>query len=77
VNAPNWTNLSIHVNDHSFNTPHGWASWKLKEPQNGFRYFRIIQTGPNSYSKDSASGAWKHTLVACGFELYGRLLSLV
>jgi len=72
--SPNWVILSVHTNDQTLNSPHQWGSWPIKEPSRGFRYFRIIQTGPNSYSKPSLTGAWKHVFVACGFELYGKLL---
>lgn len=50
-----------------------WAyhSWKLFTTE-GFRYFRIIQTGPNCYTQTKDDN-WSQVLVAGRFEIFGDL----
>eukprot|EP00729_Bicosta_minor_P032561 gene32561-biopygen22320 len=63
-----WTLLKTHANDQAL-PAQGWstASWPIEATADGasYRYFRIFQTGKNSYGSD---------LLACaGIELYGLL----
>jgi hypothetical protein len=46
----NWVILRKHRNDTSLPTdqPCATATWHISNPQQSFRYFRIMQTGPNS-----------------------------
>jgi len=71
-NDPDWQTLSIHNNDTSIHTEWGVYSWKLncKRP---YRYFRIVQTGPNSFVTKNED-YWSHVLVANRFEIYGILI---
>lgn len=70
--SPDWTTLSTHKNDQTFREPHAIASFPIDDCQESFRYFRIIQTGPNCFTGGSG---WKDVLVASGFEIYGTLHS--
>lgn len=68
---PQWVTLSNHENDTTIDSSFGIGRWKLP-PQSSrrFRYFRIIQTGPNSHTSD----LWRHSLVASGFEVFGQII---
>lgn len=62
-----WVTLSVHENDTTLTAEAGSvAVFKVSSagPQ-GYRYFRIVQTGPNSSGKGR--------LMCCGLELYGDL----
>ena len=43
------------------------AAWEVEGANQAYRYFRIRQTGDNSWGN--------HTLCCAGIELYGMLLS--
>ena len=63
-----WTLLKTHANDQAL-PPQGFstASWPIEAAADGasYRYFRIFQTGKNSYDGDH--------LACAGIELYGLL----
>jgi hypothetical protein len=67
-----WQLLREHINDESLNSKGATHTWLIDQAQpsivnspQGFRYFRILQTGENSN---------KHHYLACsGFEIYGKL----
>jgi hypothetical protein len=71
-----WQRLTQHVQDEGLGQPGSCASWDVppvagdedssKDVQ-GWRYVRILQTGPNAAGKDYIS--------LSGFELYGVILS--
>jgi len=73
-NDPEWQTLSIHNNDTSINTEWGLHTWKLN-CREAFRYFRIVQTGPNIYNSNGSDDNWSQVLVANRFEIYGILYS--
>merc|ERR1712216_724820 len=60
-NDSDWTTLKTHSDDTTLMDPYQKAGW-LVNSSSYFRYFRILQTGKNSYGKDQ--------LVCCGLELY-------
>lgn len=66
-----WKTLRVHTDDESIAATRGAvASWSIATTESdyehdGFRYFRILQTGINS------SG--NHCLFCAGIELYGKL----
>ena len=71
-----WHRLIQHVQDESLGQPGSCASWEVPpvpgdedSPRDtqGWRYIRILQTGPNAAGKDYIS--------LSGFELYGVVLS--
>jgi len=70
--SSDWTTLYCHKNDKSIYTGFGLASWKIYSKQE-FRYFRVIQTGPNATLNDKD---WEHIFVVSGFEIYGQLITL-
>lgn len=77
--SEDWTTLSTHKDDTTLTGSHAIASWDLqsKPTDEGFRFFRVIQTGPNSWdSKKGTSDEWSNVLAVCGFELYGELIRL-
>lgn len=39
-----------------------------------YRYFRVIQTGPNTYFNNGLEDTWSNVLVLSRFEIYGTLL---
>jgi len=73
-NDPNWKILSAHTNDEILQSEWAVHSWKLSTKE-AFRYFRILQTGPNCYVS-SGDDAWSQVLVASRFEVYGTLLEI-
>jgi hypothetical protein len=68
-----WITLREHNNDDTLTgEPNSSCSWELDIPEDindtstiGFRYFRIVQHGPNSNGNNC--------LFICGMELYGVL----
>eukprot|EP00729_Bicosta_minor_P032712 gene32712-biopygen28518 len=63
-----WTLLKTHANDQALpDQKYSTASWPIEATADGasYRYFRIFQTGENSYGDDSLNCA--------GIELYGLL----
>eukprot|EP01119_Soliformovum_irregulare_P019335 TRINITY_DN6094_c0_g1_i2.p1 TRINITY_DN6094_c0_g1~~TRINITY_DN6094_c0_g1_i2.p1 ORF type:complete len:622 (-),score=158.41 TRINITY_DN6094_c0_g1_i2:54-1856(-) len=70
---PNWKTLAIHTNDHSLNSEWAFRSFGLNSSE-AFRYFRIVQTGANSYNSRGGDDNWSLVLVANRFELYGTML---
>jgi len=72
-NDRDWATLSIHKNDKTLNTEWGVASWSVNTTE-FFRYFRIIQTGQNSFDSKGGDDNWSQVLVVNRFELYGVLL---
>ena len=64
----NYTVLRSHKNDDSLpDQGFSVAAWKVEGANQAYRYFRIRQTGENSYHD--------HTLSCAGIELYGMLRS--
>jgi hypothetical protein len=61
----NWKTLRRHANDRSLNAPFAAASWPIQAPTEGYRFFRILQTGHNSSNHNF--------LALSGFEFYGWL----
>eukprot|EP01116_Phalansterium_solitarium_P019104 TRINITY_DN5240_c0_g1_i4.p1 TRINITY_DN5240_c0_g1~~TRINITY_DN5240_c0_g1_i4.p1 ORF type:complete len:1029 (-),score=401.61 TRINITY_DN5240_c0_g1_i4:512-3598(-) len=86
VTSPDWHTLRTHINDSSLNSSHALAAWPIQLPDSvstdpacasGFRLFRVVQTGRNSFPADSESGdEWGHALVVCSLELFGELVTL-
>jgi hypothetical protein len=72
--SSDWTTLSQHVNDKSINESFGKGEYDVPDAKTkvGYRYFRIIQTGPNCFVP-SGSDEWSNVLVASGFEVWGHL----
>lgn len=62
----NWVCLSSHFNDMALHKKYGTSSWPITRDHKAFRFFRVIQAGPN------ASGS--HELSVGGIEMYGTLL---
>jgi len=74
-NDPRWTVLSTHVNDQSISSEFEEKTFPLiNVPNKTYRYFRVIQTGPN---KLALNEGWKDVFVAGGFELFGDLIEYV
>lgn len=71
--SEDWTTLSVHQNDKTMNSDFATGSWAVEDCTESFRYFRIIQTGPNCFTGGTG---WKDVLVASGFEVYGSLVTL-
>jgi hypothetical protein len=67
-----WVTLSVHEDDTSINGEFQSFTWKLQgeEEIEGFRFFRIVNTGLNKLI-DNAE--WGSVLVAGAFDLYGTL----
>jgi len=73
---PNWITLRNHTSDESIDSEYGIKSWPVTTIQ-AFRYFRIIQTGKNSYKVPvNTTDGWSDVFVASGFEIYGTLYDL-
>jgi len=70
-NDPEWKTLAVHSNDRSLCNEWAIHSWKLNSRQ-GYRYFRVIQTGKNSCI--SSDDNWGQVLALNRFEIYGTLL---
>jgi hypothetical protein len=67
----NYTVLRSHRNDNSLpDQAFSVAAWEVEGTNQAYRYFRIRQTGRNSYPHSS-----DHYLYCTGIELYGMLLS--
>jgi len=75
-NDPSWKTLAIHTNDNSLHADWAVNSWKLNTSE-PFRYFRIVQTGSNTYSSSGGGGedSWSKVLVVNRFELYGTVIT--
>jgi hypothetical protein len=70
----NWVLLKSHANDISINSDHGGFSWPVTGNNNRYRYFRIRQTGKNSFkAANPKEDEWSDVLVVAGFEIYGTL----
>jgi hypothetical protein len=68
----NYTVLRSHKNDNSLpNKGFSVAAWKVEGANQAYRYFRIRQTGANSYGIFGPD----HRLRCAGIELYGVLWS--
>lgn len=67
LNGSDWITIKKHEDDRTLNKPNGVATWYIGTIQHqfGFRFFRILQTGPN------AGG--NYYLNLAGMELYGQL----
>lgn len=65
-----WITLRKHEDDESLaEEPHSVAHWPLTvQDETPYRYFRIVQTGPNSSNS--------HQLACGGIELYGSYIEL-
>jgi len=72
-NDTDWRTLSVHNNDRSLFGDWAVHTWKLNTCQ-AYRYFRVIQTGPNSFNPNNEEDNWGQVLVANRFEIYGCLL---
>lgn len=64
-NGNDWVTLFTHFNEQALQKKYGTGSWPIKGAPTAYRYFRIIQIGPNT------SGS--HELSIGGIELYGTL----
>jgi hypothetical protein len=54
-----------HRHDSSLQGPFAVSHWELPETKKGYRYFRVLQTGHNSSSRNF--------LVLSNIELYGLI----
>jgi len=73
----NWVTLRKHENDPCFSAgDYASKTWNIDyQGTDAFRYFRVIQTGKNSYKgKEGSTDEWSDVFVLIGFELYGCLL---
>eukprot|EP00668_Euglena_longa_P001599 GGOE01001888.1.p1 GENE.GGOE01001888.1~~GGOE01001888.1.p1 ORF type:complete len:578 (-),score=131.73 GGOE01001888.1:134-1867(-) len=76
LDGKTWTCLRRHVNDTTLNRFHPVGYWLLEGPKGKekdtnktfYRYLRILQTGPNSFSTNE--------LQLSSFEVYGQLIFL-
>jgi len=59
-----WTILRNHQGDTTLSTPGGWGAWPVVT-KTGYRYFKIMMTGPN------ASSVSPRALALSTIELYG------
>lgn len=66
-----WTALTTHSNDTSLREPGSTGTWPVDPPadERGWRWFRLIMTGPNSSGSNSY-------LSLSGIELYGRVVGV-
>jgi len=69
---PDWKTLAIHTNDNTMTGEWALHSWRL-DTKDAYRYFRIVQTGPNSYNSSGGDDSWSQVLVSNRFELYGTI----
>jgi hypothetical protein len=60
-----WRTLRRHTNDKSLNAPFACFTWPVPPPVEGYRFFRVMQTGHNSSNHNF--------LALSGFEFYGWL----
>ncbi|PRP88084.1 hypothetical protein PROFUN_04175 [Planoprotostelium fungivorum] len=72
-NDSQWTNLAIHKNDRSIQAEWQAHSWRVQS-RSSYRYFRLVQTGANTYPQHLDGGQWSHVFACNQFELYGTLL---
>eukprot|EP01114_Cavostelium_apophysatum_P008646 TRINITY_DN2128_c0_g1_i1.p1 TRINITY_DN2128_c0_g1~~TRINITY_DN2128_c0_g1_i1.p1 ORF type:complete len:309 (+),score=21.68 TRINITY_DN2128_c0_g1_i1:116-1042(+) len=70
-NDPDWKTLAIHNNDSSLSGEWGQQAWRLN-CRDAYRYFRVVQTGPNSYNSPG-DDHWSQVMVVNRFELYGTI----
>lgn len=84
-----WITLSVHEDDASLDTDHQIKLFTCNNPSKDgfFRYFRIVQHGPTKYKASpvrkctilstkfpkGSADVWSQVLVACGFELFGKM----
>lgn len=70
-----WTTLNEHINDTTLNSDFAWFVFPVHKCAQPYRYFRIIQTGPNAFASNRPSpgalDSWSHVLVASGFDMFG------
>jgi len=45
--------------------------WRIDSNIGNYRFFRVIQTGKNSFVATKTGDKWSHVFVVSGFELYG------
>ena len=79
LSSPDWVTLREHVDDKSINGTFAPASWDIEDPKTleGYRYFRVIQTGPNCFqAPPNKPDEWSNAFVISGFEIYGELISV-
>ncbi len=69
-----WKTLSVHKDDTSITSAYQVASFPIKNCAEFYRYYRLIQTGPNAFKKGSN---WVNVLVMGGFEVYGNYTNQV
>lgn len=75
VDSKSWTILRAHENDSTIASSHAAGSWPVNSPSTqGYRFLRVIQTGPNSFTSTGDDDAWSNVLVASGFEVYGDII---
>jgi hypothetical protein len=61
-----WTTLREHADENDIPAQgFGVSDWAVEGVEEAYRYFRIVQTGPNSWGT--------HSLSCRGLELYGVL----
>jgi len=78
-----WVTLRTHENDQSMNVEFAWFVYDLPNNEAAFRYFRVLQTGPNAYQQNQESPTtgeydiWSHVLVTTGFDIWGLLIKIV
>lgn len=78
VDSTDWVTLLDHQDDKTLNSPFVVGLWDIPDPKTttGFRYFRVIMTGPNCYvNPPDKEDLWSNVFVANGFELYGAFFS--
>jgi hypothetical protein len=75
-----WTTIRLHENDTSMNRDYHWVIYRLDNCNSAFRYFRVIQLGPNAYMQNQpnpgTSDVWSQVFVVTGFEMYGLCIKV-
>jgi len=70
-----WITLRTHTNDLTLNADFAWFVFPIEKCSKAFRYFRILQTGPNAFLTNRPSpgsvDSWSNVLVTSGFDLFG------
>jgi len=70
-----WTTLNNHENDTTLNSDFSWFVFPVDKCPTAYRYFRIVQTGPNAFVSNRPSpgalDSWSNVLVASGFDMFG------
>ena len=70
-----WEDLRRHGNDTALTAAMYFvAAWPVEGATKSYRFFRILQHGPNAYP---GCRRMHYSLVCCGFELYGVLRECV